>query len=98
MIRHTVTFKLKHPKGSPQERAFMEAALKLSAIPGVHKFEYLRQIRKQNNYDYGISMEFDTQKEYDEYSNHRDHIAFVQSIWMKDVAEFLEVDYEPMIA
>ena len=96
MIRHTVTFKLKHPKGSPQERAFMDAALKLSLIPGVHRFECLRQTSKKNNYDFGISMEFDTRKAYDEYSNHPDHVAFVQSFWMKDVSDFLEIDYEPM--
>ena len=37
-------------------------------------------------------MEFDTVQEYDIYNNHRDHVAFVQSFWMKDVDDFLEID------
>lgn len=41
-------------------------------------------------------MEFDTVKAYGEYSNHPDHVAFVQSFWLKYVADFLEIDYEPM--
>lgn len=97
MIQHSVIFKLKHPKGSPEEKTFLEAALKLSAIRGVLKFECRRQTSKKNNFDYGISMEFDTQKAYDEYSNHPDHVAFVQLFWMKYVADFLEIDYEPFL-
>jgi hypothetical protein len=96
MIRHTVVFKLKHPKGSFEERAFIDAALKLSLIQDVHHFECLRQTSKKNNFDYGISMEFDTQKAYDAYSNHPEHVAFVQNLWLKDVADFLEIDYQPM--
>ncbi len=38
-IRHSVIFKLKHPKGSAEERDFFNAAKKLAAIPGVEKFE-----------------------------------------------------------
>jgi hypothetical protein len=33
-IRHSVIFKLKHPKGSAEERDFFNAAKKLAAIPG----------------------------------------------------------------
>jgi hypothetical protein len=96
MIRHTVVFKLKHPKGSPEEKLFFNAALKLSSIAGVRNFECLQQTNKKNNFEYGISMEFDTVKGYQEYSNHPDHVAFVQSFWLKYVADFLEIDYEPM--
>src|SRR6478736_1188466 len=96
MVRHSVVFKLKYPKGSPPEKAFLDAASKLSSIRGVQKFECLRQVSKKNNYDYGISMEFDTQKAYDDYSNHPDHVAFVETFWLRDVADFLEIDYEPM--
>ena len=35
MIRHTVVFKLKHHKNSKEEAAFLDAASKLSYIPGV---------------------------------------------------------------
>jgi hypothetical protein len=95
MIRHTVVFKLKHVKGSDGEKEFLTAIKKLSLIPGVQKFELLRQTGKKNNYDYGLSMEFESVKAYEAYSNHPDHNAFVQTYWLKDVSEFLEIDYEP---
>jgi hypothetical protein len=47
-IRHTVTFKLKHPEGSPEEQDFLNAAKKLAKIPGIEKFECLKQISKKN--------------------------------------------------
>jgi len=95
MIRHTVVFKLVHPKGSPEEKVFLDAIQKLSAIPGVQKFELLKQTGRKNNYDYGLSMEFETAKAYEDYNQHPDHIAFVQTYWIKQVKDFLEIDYEP---
>ena len=93
-IRHTVVFKLKHPKGSEEEKNFLNAIMKLSAIPGVEKFECMKQISKKNKYDFGLSMEFADQQAYDLYNNHPDHIAFVQNRWIKEVEDFLEIDYE----
>jgi quinol monooxygenase YgiN len=95
MIRHTVVFKLKHLKGSPEEKAFLDAIQKLSAIPGVQKFELLRQVSKKNNYDFGLSMEFESAKAYEGYNQHPEHIAFVQTVWVKEVKDFMEIDYEP---
>jgi heme-degrading monooxygenase HmoA len=95
MIRHTVVFKLKCPQGTPEEKEFFKTAMKLSSIPGVNHFECLRQTSKKNNFEYGISMEFDTTKAYEEYNQHPEHIAFVKIFWMRDVEEFLEIDYEP---
>ena len=95
MIRHTVIFKLKYPKDSREEKEFLTAAKKLSSITGVHHFECLRQTSKKNNFDYGLSMEFDTIKAYEEYNKHPDHAAFVQTFWIKDVEDYLEIDYEP---
>lgn len=96
MIRHTVVFKLKYPQGSSEEAAFLNAAAELSAIPGVHKFECLRQTSKKNNFDYGISMEFDSDKAYEEYNQHLDHTAFVNTFWIRDVKDFMEIDYKPL--
>ena len=93
-IRHTVVFKLKHPKGSEEEKNFLNAIMKLSAIPGVEKFECMKQISKKNKYDFGLSMEFADQQAYDLYNNHPDHVAFVQNRWVKEVEDFLEIDYE----
>jgi heme-degrading monooxygenase HmoA len=95
MVRHTVVFKLNHPKDSPEEKKFLDEIQKLSAIPGVKKFELLRQVSKKNNYDFGLSMEFESDKAYAAYSNHPDHNAFVQNYWVKEVKDFMEIDYEP---
>jgi heme-degrading monooxygenase HmoA len=95
MLRHTVVFKLKHPKDSPEEKVFLAEIRKLSSIPGVKKFECLRQVSKKTNFDYGLSMEFDSHKAYDDYSNHPSHNAFVQKYWVTYVADFLEIDFQP---
>ncbi len=47
MVRHTVVFKLKFARGSPEETEFLQAAAKLSALPGVLHFESLRQTSKK---------------------------------------------------
>ena len=96
MIRHTVVFKLKYPAGSPEETKFLKAASKLSSIPGVHQFECLRQTSKKSDFDFGISMEFSTLKTYEEYNNNPDHISFVKTFWLRDVSNYLEIDFEPL--
>ena len=95
MIRHTVAFRLKHPLGSPAEVAFLKAADSLAAIPGVKKFEKLRQVSLKNDYKFGFSMEFKDQAAYTGYNNHPDHVAFVQGRWIPEVAAFMEIDYVP---
>jgi heme-degrading monooxygenase HmoA len=97
MIQHTVVLKLKYPKESREESAFLEAAAKLSSIPGVHNFQSLRQIGKKNDYDYGLSMEFDSMEAYEAYNQHPEHKKFVATYWAKYVEKFLEIDYEPMV-
>ena len=96
MIRHTVVFKLKHHKDSKEEATFLDAASKLAYIPGVKSFECLRQISKKNDFDFGILMEFDSIHDYDNYSNHPDHLNFVYNIWLKEVESFMEIDYVPL--
>ena len=95
-IRHTVVFKLKHPKGSPEEKDFFKALMKLAAIPGVEKLECMKQISKKNKFEFGVSMEFASQHAYDQYNTHPDHVAFVQNRWIKEVDDFLEIDFEPL--
>ena len=97
MIRHTVVFNLKHPLGSAQEATFLrDAKAALETIPGVEKFEQLRQVSKKNDYDFGFSMEFADQAAYDGYNNHPRHVAFVEERWKPEVAKFLEIDYQPL--
>ena len=96
MIRHTVVFRLKHPAGSPAERDFLAAAQALVSIPGVEKFELLRQVGKKCAYTFGISMEFADAATYARYNDHPAHVRFVQERWLAEVADFLEIDYTPL--
>ena len=94
MIRHTVAFKLKHESGSIEEESFLEAVKKLSNLPTVQKFECLKEIGKKNNFDFGVSMEFNNMNDYEAYNNHSDHIDFVNKIWIPEVLDFIEIDFE----
>jgi Stress responsive A/B Barrel Domain len=94
MIRHTVVFRLKHPIESPEEKDFLATALALADIPGVEKFERLRQVSAKNDYSFGFSMEFADQAAYDAYNDHPIHVAFVRDRWANEVETFLEIDYE----
>ena len=97
MIRHTVVFALVHPHGSDAERAFLsDARAALEEIPGVEKFEQLRQVSDKNAYRFGFSMEFADRKAYAAYDSHPRHVAFVQDRWNREVETFLEIDYEPL--
>jgi hypothetical protein len=90
-----VAFTLKHAPGSLQEKAFMrDAKTALEKIPGVEKFEQLKQVSKKNDYRFGFSMEFSDQKAYDAYDKHPKHVNFVQDRWNREVEKFLEIDYE----
>ena len=93
MVRHTVIFTFKQNIDSNGQKDFFDAAQKLAAIPGVKKFELLKQTSKKNKFDFGISMEFDDTNQYDQYSNHKDHLLFIQQYWLKYVEDFLETDY-----
>ncbi|MBG1233163.1 Dabb family protein [Aestuariivirga litoralis] len=93
MIRHTAVFRLKHAAGSAEEASFLTAIKKLVAIPGVEKFEVLRQVSPKNEFKFGVSMEFKDQAAYTGYNDHPDHVAFVQTRWIPEVAAFTEIDY-----
>lgn len=93
-IRHTVAFRLRHPKGSAEEQDFLAAGRQLASIPGVEKFESLKQISPKNNFDWGFSMEFANQTVYEQYNQHPDHVNFVEQRWLKEVEDFLEIDYQ----
>ena len=94
-IRHTVVFTPRHGAGSPDEMDFLAAAAKLADIPGVEAFEILRETSPKNGYRFGISMEFAGPEAYTAYNEHPDHVRFVQERWLPEVADFLEIDYEP---
>ncbi|MEO9339176.1 Dabb family protein [Mesorhizobium sp. SB112] len=93
MIRHTVVFRLKHASGSAKEKDFLESAKALADIPGVERFEQLRQVSKKNDYAFGFSMEFADEAAYAGYNNHPAHVAFVRDRWVPEVEAFMEIDY-----
>ena len=93
MIRHTVAFTLKHAAGSEEEGAFLRDAKILAAIPGVEKFEQLRQVSPKSPHSFGFSMEFADQAAYGVYNEHPDHMAFVRDRWVPEVESFQEIDY-----
>jgi hypothetical protein len=95
MIRHSVILKLKKNISNESKKAFFDAVDKLKEIPDVKTFEVLNQISPKNKFEYGISMEFDTNEKYENYSNHPEHVAFIQNFWIPNVADFLEIDYTP---
>ncbi len=95
MITHSVFFKLKHPAGSDAEKAFLGKAAELAQIKGVENFQVLKETSPKNGFDFGLSMQFKDQSAYDGYNTHPDHVAFVQNVWLKEVADFQEIDHVP---
>ncbi|MEK4063236.1 MULTISPECIES: Dabb family protein [Paenibacillus] len=94
-IIHSVIFSLTHEKGSSEEIQFLEEGkLKLSSIPCVNKFQVFRQVSQKNEYDFGFSMVFETQLDYEAYNVHPVHIDFVANRWDTEVKQFMEIDYK----
>ncbi|MCF7849319.1 MAG: Dabb family protein [Kiritimatiellales bacterium] len=93
VIVHSVFFKLKHADGSDAERVFLVKAAELGKIPGVGNFQMLKETSPKNPYTLGLSMEFADQAAYDAYNNHPEHVGFVQQVWLKEVADFQEIDH-----
>jgi len=97
MIHHTVVFQLKHSADSAEERDFLHAACELASIPGVTQFECLRQVSSKNPFTFGLSMKFADEAAHRLYQDHPLHTRFVQERWLKEVVEFMEIDYEPIL-
>ena len=93
IITHTVFFKLKHPKGSEAEKDFLAKAVALKSINTVMNMTQVTEIGKKNDFDWGLTMQFKNQADYDTYSNHPDHVDFVTNVWEKEVVDFMEIDY-----
>jgi len=92
-IRHTVSFRLRHPSGSDAEREFLDAARRLGALPGVEAFDVLAEVSPKNGFRFGITMEFADAAAYESYNGHPDHVRFVEDRWAHEVEDFLEIDY-----
>ena len=93
-VRHMVIFCLKHDKGSPEEKKYLnDTESILGSIPGVKNLEVFRQVSSKNDYDFGFSMDFDNKTVYETYMTHPTHVDYVQKKWLKEVVRFLEIDF-----
>lgn len=78
------------------EKSFLRDAQVLAGIPGVKSFEKQRQVSGKNEYAFALAMEFADQAAYDDYNSHRKRIAWVRDRFVKEVAKFLEADFEAL--
>lgn len=93
-VQHMVIFNLPYPKDSVDALKFLADGTDiLAGIPVVQNFQAFMQVSKKNDYQYGFSMVFANQEDYTTYNNHPNHVSFVQNRWMKEVTEFLEIDF-----
>ena len=90
MIQHTVAFRLGE---DADVDAFWERVGDLAAIDGVQRFETLRQVGTKNDFTDALSMFFDSERDYTQYNEHPVHVAFVNEVWLPNVADFIELDY-----
>jgi hypothetical protein len=94
-IIHTVIFNLPYEPGSVEAKDFLQEGFqKLTSIPVVNEFEVRRQVSAKNEYQYGFSMKFKNQADYQTYNDHPVHVDFVENRWKKEVTDFLEIDYK----
>ncbi|WP_308637751.1 Dabb family protein [Paenibacillus silvisoli] len=94
-IQHMVIFDLKHEQGSAAAEQFLNDGERLlTSIPVVKEFRVFNQVSAKNDYDYGFSMVFDSQEDYETYNAHPVHVDFVENRWIPEVARFLEIDFK----
>ncbi len=98
-IIHSVIFTLQHEIDSDAARTFLADGRRiLTGIPTVMNFQVFRQVSAKNPHQYGFSMEFATRADYETYNQHPVHVGFVEERWKKEVASFLEIDYDEIVA
>ncbi|MHA8067465.1 Dabb family protein [Aquirufa sp. ROCK2-A2] len=91
-IRHAGLLNFKSTVSEQTKFDFFLALKALAEIPGVENLEISKQISSKNQYEYGFSMVFESQEIYDAYSCHPKHDTFVQTWWIPNVEEFMEID------
>ena len=77
---------------------FLAAALALATIPGVERFEQLRQVSPKSDFACSFSMYFAGEDAYQAYNDHPTHVAFVRDCWDAEVSDFQEFDFVPFAA
>ena len=93
-VQHMVIFNLPYKEGSSKAVKFLNDGNRiLTGIPVVRNFQVFSQVSAKNDYQYGFSMIFSNQEDYESYNKHPDHVAFVEERWKKEVSDFLEIDF-----
>ncbi|MDR1557526.1 MAG: Dabb family protein [Tannerellaceae bacterium] len=94
-VLHTVIFDLTHPIGSAGAGKFLtDGYAILTNIPGVHDFQVFRQCSPKNDYQYGFSMRFESQADFEAYTADPNHTRFVSERWDTEVTRFQESDFQ----
>jgi hypothetical protein len=94
-IQHMVIFNLPYQEGSKKAIKFLNDGNRiLTGIPVVRDFQVFLQVSPKNDYQYGFSMVFTNQADYQTYNDHPDHVAFVEERWKIEVTDFLEIDFK----
>lgn len=97
VIQHTVSFALRHPADSTEERSFLsDARAALTSIPGVEEFRVARQVSEASPHRFQFSMVFADQAAYSAYNEHPTHVEFVETRWVPEVDSFQELDFVPV--
>ena len=92
-IRHMVMFKLIHPKGSVKEKEFLDDSARiLGGIPYAADFMVCHEVSPKNGFDYGFSFDFLEEEDYQKYNADSRHVNYVHERWLKEVADFMEID------
>ena len=93
-IRHMLAFRLKYPKDSAEAKQFIADSKEiLGAIPAASRFEVFYEVSPKNSFDYGFSFDFATPADYEAYNNNPAHVRYVQERWLKEVEDFMEIDF-----
>ena len=96
MIMHTHVFSLRYPSGSAEEKAFLAEAHNIAGFYGVKNFKVWRQIASQTQGEFGISMEFDTKEEFEEYMKDRPHLDFAFARWFPAITVSQDITFESL--
>jgi len=90
-----VIFNLIYEKESPETIKFLTDGKRLlTSIPVVKGFRVYCQTSSKNGYNFGFSMIFKNERDYETYNNHPIHKSFVADRWVKEVSDFLEIDFK----
>jgi Stress responsive A/B Barrel Domain len=95
-MQHSVIFSMNENIDALRTKEFIIEAKKLSTISGVLNFKAWKQVSKKNNFQYGLSMEFKSEEDFQIYNNHPIHKDFIDQQWIPCVSDFLEIDLESL--